>query len=182
MTAINKKSVKMNFKALYSYIINTNYRSFSGVLGIMISVVSLAVLILRWSNLGTAQKTLFFLMGITFTVINPSMLAWKAFRQLKLSPSYRNTLDYTFMDDGILIEQGEISQKIGWDMVCRMMLTGSMLAIYTSRMHAFVIPVEALGDDRGKILTGIVQFSADYNPMLSKNLREYKSGKGYKAE
>lgn len=180
MKATNKKSVNMTYKALLSYVLNTNYRNISGVLAVMISVVAIIVLVLGWGTLTGTQKVIVFLLGISFTVLNPIMLAFKAFRQYKLSPSYKKPLDYTFEDDGIMIEQGELSQKISWKMVHRILLTKSMLAIYTSRMHAFVIPTEELGEDRGKILTAIVQFTDEYRPMISGNLKEYRSGKGYK--
>ena len=178
MKATNKKSVNMTYKALLSYVLNTNYRNISGVLAVLVSALALVILLLGWETLTGTQKVLVFLLGITFTVINPIMLAFKAFRQFKLSPSYKKPLDYTFEDDGILIQQGEVSQKISWNMVHRLLLTKSMLAIYTSRLHAFVIPTEALGEDRGKILTAIVQFTDEYHPMLSGNLKEYRSGKG----
>ena len=179
MAASKKKTVRMSFKALLSYVINTNYRSFSGIMGIAISAASLILLVLGWSSLTGSQRVLFLLVGLMFTVINPIMLTIKAFRQFKLSPSYKKPLDYTFSDDGIEVELGELSQKVTWDMICRLMMTNSMIAIYTSRVHAFVIPLKELGDDKGKIVTSLVQFTSEYNPILSRSLKEYRSGKGY---
>lgn len=179
MTTANRKSVNMTYRALYSYILNTYYRSFSGVTGLFLSIAALAILALCWGKLGSGQRLIFIIVGLTFLVINPLMLAFKAFRQLKLSPSYRKPLDYEFNDEGIIISQGELSQEVKWDMICRLMLTGNMIAIYTSRVHAFVIPLSELGSDKGKIITMLVQFTVDNNPVLSRNLKEYRSGKGY---
>ncbi|MGN0435767.1 MAG: YcxB family protein [Wujia sp.] len=179
MAVTNKKSVNMTYRALYSYILNTNYRSFSGITGLFLSVAALVILAIGWDKMGTSQRLIFMVVGLVFLVINPLMLAFKAFKQFKLSPSYRKPLDYLFEDDGITVSQGELKQELSWDKICRLMLTNSMLAIYTSRVHAFVIPISELGEEKGKIITMLVQFTAEYKPMLSGNLKEYRSGKGY---
>lgn len=178
MTEAKTKSVKMTYSALYSYILNTYYRSFSGILGVLLSVMALFVLVYCWGQLTTSQRVVFILVAITFTLLNPFMLAFKAFKQLKLSPSYKKPLDYTFHDDGIKISQGELSQDITWNKICRILMTDRMLAIYTGRMHAFVIPLSELGSDKGKIIASVVQFTAEYKPAMSKNLKGYQSGKG----
>lgn len=47
-----------------------------------------------------------------------------------------------------------------------------------NRMHAFVIPLDQLGDDKGKILASVVNFTAGYKPRVSRSLKRYQSGKG----
>lgn len=178
MVAKKTKSVNMTFSALYSYIINTNYRCLSGVLGLIISVLAFVMLIAFWGRLTYTYRVMLILVVLAFPVVNPCMLAFKAFRQFKLSPSYKKPLTYTFSDEGILVEQGEQSQMIKWDKICRLMLTKRMLAIYTGRMNAFVIPVSELGSDRGNILTSVVQFTSSYRPRISGNLKRFESGKG----
>lgn len=178
MKVTNTKSVKMTFKALYSYVMNTNYRSVAGVIGLILSFIALIMLGLKWSDYGTGQKVVLVVIGLVFTVINPLSLAFKTYQQLKLSPSHKTPLDYTFSDEGITVMQGEIEQLIKWDMICRILLTKHMVAVYTSRIHAFVIPLTELGEDKGRILTAMVSFTANYEPKLSRNLKVYTSGKG----
>lgn len=178
MKEAKTKSVNMNFKALYSYIINTNYRNVSGFMGIFISVVSIACALIFWNSFATSTKVMLIIIGLVFTVINPLMLAFKAFKQLKLSPSYKKPIDYTFYDDGIKISQGDLSETLPWNRISALMLTKHMLAIYTSRIHAFVIPVSELGEDGPKILTSVVQFTSQYNPKISSSLKRFQSGKG----
>ncbi len=177
MKDAKKKSVNMTFQALYSYILNTNYRSLAGIIGVLVSLMGVAVLVFGWNTMATGQKVLFILVALSFLVINPLSLAFKAWQQLKLSPSYKQPLDYTFTDEGITVEQGEAKQDIKWEKICRLMMTGKMIAIYTDRYHAFVIPLSELGEDKGKIITTLVQFTASYYPRLSGNLKSYLSGK-----
>lgn len=178
MKEANTKSVKMTFKALYSYVLNTNYRSYAGVIGLVLSFGALILLIANWSGFGTGQRAMLIIIALVFTVINPLSLAFKTYQQLKLSPSHKVPLDYTFSSEGITVSQGEVEQLLTWDMICRIMLTKHMVAIYTSRIHAFVIPLTELGEDKGRILTAMVSFTANYEPKLSRNLKVYTSGKG----
>lgn len=178
MTATKTKSVNMTFPALYSYVLNTNYRSANGVIGIVLSLIFAVLAVVCWDRLASGYRTLCLLLALTFTVINPVVLAWKTFKQLKLSPSYKTPLIYTFTDDGITISQGELSQELPWDKIYKLLLTNSMFAIYTSRMHAFVIPLSELGEEKGKLIASVVQFSATYRPLVSKSLKRYQSGKG----
>ncbi|MBQ9609263.1 MAG: YcxB family protein [Lachnospiraceae bacterium] len=178
MTDTKTKSIKMTFWALYSYVMNTNYRSIAGVLGLFLSLGSIGILIIGWNGLLLRQKIIFIIIALAFTVINPVMLAVKTASQLKKSPSYKKPLNYSFGDDGILVSQDELSQKIKWKDIYRIMLTKSMVAIYTGPVTAFVIPLSELGKDKGKILSAVVQFTAAYKPRLSRNLKVYQTGKG----
>ncbi|MBQ9200100.1 MAG: YcxB family protein [Lachnospiraceae bacterium] len=178
MTDTKTKSVKMTFKALYSYVLNTNYRNIMGVLGLFLSLGSIVILVLGWDKLSIINKVIFIIVALAFTVLNPLSLALETKKQLKTSPSYKTPLDYTFGSEGITISQGELSQDVKWSDITRIMLTKSMIAIYTGPMSAFVIPTSALGKDKGRILSTAVQFTAEYKPRLSSNLKIYQTGKG----
>lgn len=178
MTTAKTKSVNMTFSALYSYVINTNYRSVSGILGILLSVGAIVLLGFQWNTMSSGQRIVFIMIALMFTVINPAALAFKTFRQFKLSPSYRQPLEYTFSDSGIGVSQGEQHMDLEWKGIYRLLLTKKMLAVYTNRIHAFVIPLSELGDEKGKILASVVSFTANYNPRVSKSLKRYQSGKG----
>lgn len=175
-----KKSVNMTYKALYSYILNTNVRSIPGWIGIFISLASLVALIIGWDTYATNRKVAYIILALAFTVINPLLLAFKAFKQYKLNPAYKKPLTYEFTDEGITISQGETTQNITWANICRIMKTSSMVAIYTNKIYAFVIPLSELGEDKSKILAKVVSFTADYRPSVSGSLKQYKTGKGFK--
>ena len=133
MTEAKTKSVNMTFPALFSYVMNTNYRSMSGILGLVLSFGAIVMLVIGWN---------------------------------------------TFGDNGIGVSQGEEHMDLEWKGVYRLLMTKYMLAVYTNRMHAFVIPLDQLGDDKGKILASVVNFTAGYKPRVSRSLKRYQSGKG----
>ncbi len=178
MKATTTKSIRMTYRALLSYVLNTNYRSVSGVVGLALSIGALVLCIVQWGNLSVKQKIVLLFVASVFTVINPLMLALKTFRQYKLSVSYKNPITYTFGDEGIRIEQGEQTLDLSWDKIVKLMLTSSMFAIYTNRIHAFVIPLSELGEEKAKIMASVVQFTEQYRPHISGSLKGYRTGKG----
>ena len=50
MTEAKTKSVNMTFPALFSYVMNTNYRSMSGILGLVLSFGAIVMLVIGWNN------------------------------------------------------------------------------------------------------------------------------------
>ena len=90
MTEAKTKSVNMTFPALFSYVMNTNYRSMSGILGLVLSFGAIVMLVIGWNATSGRQKAIFIIVALMFTVINPLSLAFKTFKQLKTSPSTRD--------------------------------------------------------------------------------------------
>ena len=97
MTEAKTKSVNMTFPALFSYVMNTNYRSMRGILGLVLSFGAIVMLVIGWNTTSGRQKAIFIIVALMFTVINPLSLAFKTFKQLKTSPSYKQPLVYTFV-------------------------------------------------------------------------------------
>ena len=94
MTEAKTKSVNMTFPALFCYVMNTNYRSMSGILGLVLSFGAIVMLVIGWNTTSGRQKAIFIIVALMFTVINPLSLAFKTFKQLKTSPSYKQPLVY----------------------------------------------------------------------------------------
>ncbi|MCM1273456.1 MAG: YcxB family protein [Clostridium sp.] len=178
MVDTKTKTVNMTYRALCSYVLNTYYRSFAGASSLVLGVGSIVLMVIGWNNLAGTQKVILAIVAVLFLAINPLQLMFKAYQQLKLSSSYKKPLNYTFSDKGIMVSQDDVSQEIPWESICRLFMTGYMIAIYTSRLHAFVIPLSELGEEKGKIIASVVQFTAANHPRISKNLTRYQSGKG----
>ena len=56
MTEAKTKSVNMTFPALFSYVLNTNYRSMSGILGLVLSFGAIVMLVIGWNTTSGRQK------------------------------------------------------------------------------------------------------------------------------
>ena len=171
-------SVKVDFNSLYSYILNTYYRCMTGYIGIGISTAAIMLLVFGWGNMSVKNRIVYLIVASAFYILNPFILFIKTLRQYKFNKTYREFFNYSINNESITISQGDNTQEIEWSKITKLMMTGKMIAVYTSNYHAFIIPLKEIKDKKPAILIRIVQFSDKKYLKITKNLKEYKSGKG----
>lgn len=181
-TIVDKQyEVNMTTPAMREYVIRTDFGSLSGKIAIFIALFALLQLV------ATIDKPNYYnsrviLIGviIIIVILKPLFLIFRAYSQVKMNPFYKKPLVYSFKREGMMISQDEKKEEVLWEKVYKVIKTNKIMAIYTSKVHAFVLPLEELGSDATKIAATIVQCLEPYNPRLSKNLKELKSGNGIK--
>lgn len=173
--------VNMNFKAMRDYVLRTHYGSLSGKLAIFVALLAL-VQFVTTINKEVPKNNRVLLIGIIVIVVilNPLFLTLRAYNQVKTSPYYKKPITYIFNSKGIVISQGENNEELSWDKIKKVIKTKHIIAVYTSKLHAFVLPIEELGSDASKIAALIVQSTEEYNTRVGKNLKELRSGNGNK--
>lgn len=145
-------SVHMKVSYMYSFLFQHLHRSFQGIFGVCISVAALVAFVLSFD--GTAditRKVILLVIGLLFTVVNPFMLLVKAAQQVKLSPIYKQPLEYTFSESGMKVAQGESEQFVTWNQVLEVRKTPTILVIYTSRNAGSIIALKEMGKQRAEI-------------------------------
>lgn len=176
MEASSKKiTVNMNKKALTDFVLRSYYSKLSGIMSIILGLGGLAFLI--W-NIASGNPTirnilLFGAVAVICLVLNPLTLIWKAKNQLKTNPSYKAPVNYELTPEKLTISAGEESTDLEWNNIYRLRASSSMVAVYTSPYHAFVIPTTELGDDKAIVLSRFVQYTREFRPRLSGNLKKY---------
>ncbi len=65
-------------------------------------------------------------------------------------------------------------EKLEWRHIYRLRLGRKMLAIHTSPVHAFVIPLSELGNDKDIVLSRLVQYTEPHKPHISGTLKHYR--------
>ena len=170
-------TVNMNKKALTDFVLRSYYSKFSGIMSIFLGLGGLAFLIwnLMSENPVLRNTLLFGAVAVICLVANPLTLIAKAKKQLQTNPSYKAPVTYEFRPDNLKISLGEESQELEWNNIYRLRASGSMVAVYTSPYHAFVIPITELGEDKAIVLSRLVQYTKEYRPRLSGNLKQYHS-------
>lgn len=141
-----KVEVKLTTKELFNFMMYHTYSSFSGYIGILLSVLALLALVYSWNTpaVGILQKSILFLTGILFTVIQPCMLYLKSKKQVKMSESINKPLLYQINGEGITISQDEQKVKTKWDEVIKVTNTKLSVILYVSRVRAFILPKSAI--------------------------------------
>lgn len=150
MSENNKKEVyietKIDFKQMYEFMMNHAYKSFMGVVGILISIFAVVVLCIYWKDYDITRKVIFIFLALMFTVINPITMIFKAKKQVKANDSFKHPLCYSISEDGIDVSQAEQSLHINWDEIIKVANTKNLVIIYLSAIRAFIFPKEQIGE------------------------------------
>ena len=145
-------SVHMKTRYMYSFLFQHLHRSFRGIFGVCISLAALVAFVMSfWEDTDMTRRVVLLIIGLLFTVVNPILLLFKAYKQVKLSPVFKQPLIYTFSDAGMKVAQGDEEQFVSWDQVLEVRKTPSILIVYTSKGSGSILAYKELGENRQKI-------------------------------
>lgn len=136
-------SITMNKKDLRYFVLRHAYTCMSGIMGVIISLISLVYLILGGGDTPMMKLVLLF-MGLLFTVIEPVTLIQRVDRQIRTNQAFQNTLNYTLNEEGIGVLQGDQEGMIPWENLRKLIETKDYILIYVTARRAFVFPKNQL--------------------------------------
>lgn len=116
-----------------------------GIFNVIFTVAPLFLLAARWSTLTVSYRLLLVGCAMIFTVLQPLLLYNKARRQAK-APVIRMPMFLTFREKGLLVEQSDQKAEFTWDQIARVSRKPTMIILYMDRVHAYLLPKDALGD------------------------------------
>lgn len=121
------------------------YGSMVGLCNIIFTVAVMALAVSRWGESGIVMRLLMVIGICLFTVIQPVMVYRKASRQAK---SMTNDTQVRFDDSGIHIRYGSESSELKWDTIKGVSKKPTMIVIFSSTTHGFVLSNRILGNER----------------------------------
>ena len=141
-----KLKIQLTVKELFDFLISHTYSSFSGYVGVILSICALIGFSYSVSNpmMNVAYKFVLLLTGLLFTVIQPAMLYSKAKNQVKQNEAINKPLEYTITYSGMKVSCDGESADYNWDQIMKITSTKTSVLIYTSRIRAFVLPKREL--------------------------------------
>ena len=127
---------------MYDFLMSHTYSTFSGYTGVILSLCALIGFFYSFDNeqMNIAYKFVLLLTGLLFTVIQPMMLYKRAKQQVKQNESINKPLEYNISYAGIKVACGDESAEYDWNQIMKITSTKKSILIYTSRIHAFVLP------------------------------------------
>lgn len=137
-----KIKVKLGVRDLYHFLLQYNYKSFGGFLGVIISLLSLGYLITTYQKHDLGTNIIFLLIGLLWTVIQPLLLLQKAVQQAAKNEAYKAALEYEFDNNGLKIHQGKDKVEVLWENIVRVKEDKKQILLFTSRIHACILPKE----------------------------------------
>lgn len=143
-----KAKVQLTTNELFGFLINHTYSTMTAFIGIILSIGGFVGF---FYMLGMPDANPFYLgalfgTGLLFTVIQPLMIYFKAKKQVKKNNSVNAPLDYTINKTGINVVQGERTGFSEWDEIVKVVSTKTLVMLYTSKVHAYVIPKDDVDD------------------------------------
>ena len=150
-----KLKIQVTVSELFDFLINHTYSSFSGYVGIILSICAIIGFGYSVNNevMNPAYKFALLFTGLLFTVIQPVMLYFKARKQVKQNEAINKPLEYLINADGIKVSCGEESVDYSWNDVMRITSTKKSVIIYVNRFRAFVLPKRDIGEQLDTLKT-----------------------------
>ena len=116
------------------------------MVSIIVSIIIFIVAGLTYGGLDITYTVLYIAFGIIFLLYMPVTLWLRSKSALAASEVLRGTLHYLVDENGFTVSQGEESAKLPWDQIYKMIATKSNVLVYSTRIHAYIIPREQLGE------------------------------------
>ena len=137
--------------ALNTFLFGHTYRQPLMILVTVLAIAwPIAVIVKKQGNIAMPLIcSLFILIWIPFTTY------LRAKNAKKLNPIYEQPFHYMFDEWGLHLELGDDAIDVEWKKVTKMIFYKSVAVIYTGKNNAFLIPTEAMGAQRGDILSFI---------------------------
>lgn len=138
-------TVTMKTKYLFEFLYVNSYSGFRGIINYSFSAVAIVALCFGYGSTPLSLAALLLLASM-YTVIDPMLLLFKAWRQIKLSPAFKKPVTYSFSKEKITLTQGEESQDAGWDMVLLAKEVIGSIYLFTGNNNAVILPKEYYAD------------------------------------
>lgn len=153
--------VKINSGDLYDYMLYHQYSSAAGIIG---SGVGALMIVAFFMN----TQWIFLIMGVIILLYLPWTLFIKSKQQALSNPAFKETLHYTLNDEGFSITLGEEQQMQKWEDMYKAVSTGRSIIVYTSRIHATILPKRYLKDAKMQA----IQIISTHMPPKKVKIRE----------
>jgi hypothetical protein len=137
-------TVEMKTGYIFEFLYVNSYSGFRGVINYGISLVGIIALIFGYGDSLYSRIGLIVLASL-FTVVNPGMLLFKAWRQTKMNPGFAKPVDYVFNKDGFSLSQGELKQDAPWELILLAQETMKSIILFTGNNNATILPKACIG-------------------------------------
>ena len=165
-------SVQMKWKEIYKFTMYHTYHSFAGILGVLLSIMALANLIISFDKLSDQSKTIMTIVAAWFLIFEPVRMLIRSKNQMKLSKAYKKPLNYTINEEGITVSQDEESQTIEWKQLFKIVETKSQFLVYSNRINSFIFPKSSLEGQADELGTVMAEYSKDTTVKLSGGMKK----------
>lgn len=133
------KNTKSDIWQLYMYHI---YGSVAGVSNIILVCACFSLILFKWATLSYFIKIILCLLIIFILIVQPFVLYVKASKYIITE------VHINFSDLGIMILSNNKNTKLSWDKVLRISKKPTLIIVFTTKTHGYVINNKVLGNKK----------------------------------
>lgn len=138
--------IQLTAKDLYGFNMYQTYSGIHGWVSVLISIIVFAMAVISFGNVSAVYTAIYIIAGIFILVYIPGTLWLRVNATMKTNTVLAGVLHYTVKEDVLSVSQGEELAELPWDDVYKVVSNNKRVLIYSSRINAYVIPREQLGD------------------------------------
>lgn len=127
------------------------YSKFSSWFAMVVAVFAFVVAVWSYGRVSGTLTVIYVLVGALVLVYLPGNTVLSAKHRIRLMPEFLEPLHYRIDETGVTVSRNGESAELPWDKVFRVVGVKTAVYIYSSRIHAYVIPRAALGDEIGRL-------------------------------
>ncbi len=133
-------------KDMYRFNLYQTYTGFQGWFSIIVSIFIFVSAGLTYGEVTLTRTVLYIVLGIVFLFYMPVTLYLRSKHNVIASDVLKNALHYSVTDKGFAVSQNEASAELPWEQIYKMISTKNNVLVYSSRINAYVIPRQQLGE------------------------------------
>lgn len=137
--------VKITPGVLYDYLLYHTYTGTTGLLG----TIAGALLVVAYFMAG---GLLYLIFGIVVLAYLPWTLFIRSKKQYLANPAFKESLHYTFNEEGMTVSQKDTSEQIAWKNLYKAVSTPKSIVLYTSPVNASIFPKKDLGEHKAALI------------------------------
>lgn len=138
--------ITLTQKDMFRFNLVQTYSGLQGWSSVVISVIAFILAGITYGEIKPIYTVLYIGFGILLLVYIPVSLYLRSKHSFAVSAVLREPLHYSIAKDGIHVSQKEESAILPWGQVYKIKATKNLVLIYSSRIHAYVIPRQQLGE------------------------------------
>jgi hypothetical protein len=144
--------ITMTEQNIKDYVYGQTLKSLRGIAFFALGVLAIVILVLTWNDQGTLAKVCLIGIAAIYLVVQPVMTILKA-NTLSKRPELFVPIEYEIDEEEVAVTQREEHIVYRWEDGFRFVVKKNLLLMYVSRINAYILPKDQLGEDYTRLLT-----------------------------
>lgn len=158
--------IQLSAKNLFRFNLYQTYTTSQGPLSVVLAVIVAVIAGYCFNQGNTPYGILYVVVAIVILVYIPFTLWTRAKRTMKKNTVLAGKLSYTLDEEGVGVEQDGDTGLLSWDKVFKVVASRDAVLIYSSRVNAYILPKNQLGDKYEEVKAVVKENLPDYRVRL----------------